>query len=202
MTGRLPVTYGREMARQPRIVIPGGIYHVTARGNRGQLIFRGETDRRLFMWLLEEITTRFRLWIHAYCLMDNHFHLVIETPNADLSAGMERLNGRYAQAFNHGHGLNGHLFQGRFHAVLVESDGHLLELSRYLALNPVKAGLCPTPASWRWGSYRAVIGLEPPQRFLSADRALGYFDRDIGAARTALRRFVEDGVDRVNALSA
>ena len=151
------------------------------------------------MWLLEQITMRFGWWIHAYCLMDNHFHVVIETPNADLSAGMERLNGRYAQAFNDSHGLDGHLFQRRFHAVLVESDGHLLELSRYLALNPVKAGLCPTPASWRWGSYRAVIGLEPARRFLSVDRALGCFNRDLGAARAALRRFVEDGLHAVSA---
>ena len=98
---------------------------------------------------------------HAYCLMGTHFHLLVTTPHPNLAAGMQRLKGAYAQAFNHGRRRSGHLFQGRYHAVLVESDGHLLELYRYIALNPVRAGLCDRAIDWSWGSYPAAVGTAP-----------------------------------------
>jgi putative transposase len=129
---------------------------------------------------------------HAYCLMPNHYHLVVETPEANLSAGMHRLNGGYARWFNRRYNLNGHLFQQRFHAVLVESDWHLLELSRYLALNPVRAGLCRTPAAWPWSSYRLVTEPVPSPAFFARGKVLGYFGCDPERARETFKVFVTD----------
>jgi len=183
------------MPRLPRVNLPNGIYHVTARGNRRQPLFLEDRDRELFLAILATLGLR-RAWrFHGYCLMPNHYHLVIETPNADLSAGMQYLNGVYADSFNYFHGTDGHLFQGRFHAVLVESDPHLAELSRYLALNPVRAGLAVTARDWRWGSYPAVAagGGSPP--FVDVQGILGLFGRNPERARRAFVRFVEsDGV--------
>jgi putative transposase len=118
------------MARSRRRLIAGGIYHVTCRGNRKEPIFLSDGDRILFLALVKKVTARRRWLIHSYCLMQNHYHLLLETPEADLSAGMQTINGEYAQWFNRDYGFVGHVFQGRFHAVLVESDWHLLELTR------------------------------------------------------------------------
>jgi putative transposase len=127
--------------------------------------------------------------------MPNHYHLVVETPNADLSIGMHRLNGGYARTFNRRYALDGHLFERRFHSVAVESDWHLLELSRYLALNPVRGGVCRRPADWPWSSYRALAELAPAPPFLAVDKVLGYFGRE-GRARGAFRAFVNDAPPR------
>jgi putative transposase len=129
------------MARSRRRLIAGGIYHVTCRGNRKEPIFLSDGDRILLLELVKKVRARRRWLIHSYCLMQNHYHLLLETPEADLSAGMQTINGEYAQWFNRDYGFVGHVFQGRFHAVLVESDWHLLELTRYIAMNPVRAGL-------------------------------------------------------------
>jgi hypothetical protein len=128
--------------------------------------------------------------------MPNHYHLLVETPAADLSTGMHWLNFRYAQGFNHRHALDGHLFQDRFYSVVVEGDGHLVELSRYLALNPVSAGLCHLPGEWTWGSYAAVAGSASPRRFLAVGRVLRFFGRDNTSARAAFRAFVNDSAGR------
>jgi len=136
-----------------------------------------------------------RGWIgYAYCLMPNHYHLVLETPEGDLSAGMQWLNGRYAQGFNDQHRVDGHLFQGRFYSGRVEGDWHLLELSRYLARNPVNAGLCRHPRSWLWGSYRAVAGFETSRtpRFLDLRCVLGLFGSNAASAQKRFRAFVDD----------
>ena len=122
--------------------------------------------------------------------MPNHYHLVLETPDPNLSAGMQQLNGRYAQTFNHRHVLDGHLFQGRFHGVVVTSTWHLLELTRYLAQNPVTGGLCARPSEWEWGSYASLIGKAPPQSFLAAEAMLSWFGPDATRARRALMDFV------------
>ena len=180
------------MPRRPRTNYPGAITHVTARGNRRQPIYLDDKGYRIFLAVLEAVS-RGRGWrCHAYCLMPNHYHAVIETPDGDLSTGMQYLNSRYAEWFNRRFALDGHLFQGRFYSVLVGSDWHLLELSRYLSLNPVRAGLCSSPAEWRWSSYRAVAGLASAPAFLDVDRALGLFGNSPEIARPIFHKFVHD----------
>lgn len=144
------------MARPPRVQIPGATYHVTARGNRRQSIFLDDDDRRLFVALLKRVVQRRRWRLVAYCLMTNHFHLVIESPSTNLSSGMHYLNFRYAQLFNERHALDGHVFGGRFGSVLVESERQLSELLRYVAFNPVRAGLSEHPSDWRWSSFFGI----------------------------------------------
>lgn len=129
------------MARPLRLEFPGAIYHVTSRGNARNAIFLDDEDRVLFLACLGAVVTRFGWWCHAYCLMDNHYHLLIETPEGDLSRGMRQLNGVYTQRFNRRHGRAGHVFQGRFKAIVVDRDSYLLELCRYVVLNPIRAGM-------------------------------------------------------------
>jgi len=129
------------MARPLRLSYPGALYHVTARGNARQAIYTDDADRQMFLLVLEDVETRYHWLCHAYCLMDNHYHLLLETPQGNLSAGMRQVNGVYTQRFNRRHGRVGHIFQGRFKAILVERESYLLELCRYLVLNPVRAGI-------------------------------------------------------------
>lgn len=185
-----------DVPRRPRLLAPNGIYHVTARGNRRQMIFQDDRDRRTFLVFLRRVVARKGWLCHAYCLMPNHFHLVLQIRSSNLSVGMQALNSRYAERFNRRHELEGHLFQGRFHSVAVESDWHLLELARYLALNPVRGGLCAAPADWPWSSYRALAGLHPRPRFLTVERLLGYFGSDADSCREAFRVFVQDAPTR------
>lgn len=182
------------MARRTRIQFPDALYHITARGNRKQDVFAASTDADRFLGTVADVVERFGWQCHAYCLMPNHYHLVMETPKPNLSAGMQSINGRYAQWFNRRYRLDGHLFQGRFHAVLVESTWHLLELSRYVVLNPVRGGLCEDPADWRWSSYRAMAGFAPRPRFLAVDRCLFHFGETPARAREAFVRFIRDGL--------
>ena len=183
------------MARPPRILVPGGIYHVTGRGNRKQLIFHDDRDCEWFLAIADEVSER-RSWERlAYCLMPNHYHLLLQTPKPDLSLGMQRLNSRYAQAFNHRHEMSGHVFQGRFHAVLVGRESHLLEAARYLALNPVRAGLCDRPGEWRWSSYREIID-EGSRRLAGWGHVLQHFHADPERAKQIFRAFVDDPAPR------
>jgi putative transposase len=163
---------------------------VTSRGNRGHDIFVVDSDRLRFLALLESVCAKAEWTVHAYCLMPNHYHLVLELNGPALSGGLQRLNGVYAQTFNRLHRFVGHLFQGRFHSVLVETDPYLLELARYLPLNPVRARLCDDPVDWPWSSYRATLGISRPGPFLSVDRVLGLFAVDRLRARKAFRSFV------------
>jgi putative transposase len=172
--------------------VASGVYHVTGRGNRRQNIFVDDRDRLFFLGVLEAVVTRLAWQCHAYCLLENHYHLVIETPAPDLSVGMQRLNSEHAQWFNRRHSVGGHLFQGRFHAVLVESHGHLLHLVRYLALNPVRAGLCRDPADWRWGSFRYLTAERPTPPYLAVERVIGLFGQDVARARQRISEFVLD----------
>ena len=128
------------MTRPLRLEFPGALYHVTARGNARQGIYLDDQDRHLFLSVLSEVVGRFAWICHAYCLMDNHYHLLIETPQANLSLGMRQLNGVYTQRLNRRHARAGHVFQGRFKAILVERDAYLLKLARYIVLNPLRAG--------------------------------------------------------------
>jgi putative transposase len=183
------------MPRAPRTFVAGGIYHVVSRGNRKQPIFLSNGDHELFLELTRKVV-RGREWsVHSYCLMPNHYHLLLETKAADLSAGMQEINGRYGMWFNRLHGFVGHLFQGRFNAFAVESDGHLLHLTRYIAMNPVRARLCSSPADWRWSSFSDTVGLRR-RHGLSSEKVLGFFGEDPDLAREILRRFVEEGSTR------
>lgn len=172
------------MARGRREQAPG-IYHVTSRGNRGQPVFPGDDDHGRFLELLEGVCSKAAWVIHAYCLMPNHYHLVVEIDAPTLSSGLQSLNGVYAQTFNHRHHFVGHLFQGRFHSARVETDAHLLELARYLPLNPVRGRLCDEPADWPWSSYRATLGLSRPAPWLSVDRVLELFARHVVSGQVA-----------------
>ena len=183
------------MARPLRVEFPGAVYHVTARGDGRTAIFRDDEDRAKFLDILRR-TVELRGWIcHAYCLMGNHYHLVIETPEANLSRGMRSVNGEYTQAFNRRHRRPGHLFQGRFKAVLVEKESHLLELCRYVVLNPVRArGMrVAGPGKWRWSSYRATAGKEAAPAFLSMKWVLSRFGGKGKEARRRYARFIARG---------
>jgi REP element-mobilizing transposase RayT len=180
------------MPRQPRTLLLEGPLHVTARGNRRQPIFLTDGDRRFFLTLLGHVAMKLGWRVYAYCLLTNHYHLLVETSPSALSKGMQHLNAVYAQCFNSVHQLDGHLFQGRFYAGCVEANGHLLELTRYMARNPVEAGLCRAPAEWAWSSYSALLGLRAAEVFLEVDKILSLFSPRRTDARLILRRFVDD----------
>jgi REP element-mobilizing transposase RayT len=184
------------MARSLRHEHPGALYHVTSRGNARAAIFLGREDERDLLETLHRVV-RDAGWIcHAYCLMPNHFHLVLETPRANLARGMQRLNSTFAQRFNRRHARIGHVLQGRYHAVLVEKESHLLEVCRYVVLNPVRARLCSGPAAWPASSYRASAGLAPCPGFLAVDWVLGQLGGTKRRAHERYRAFVADGLDR------
>lgn len=181
------------MARPLRLEFEGAVYHLMSRGSERSAIFRGDRDHRRFLELLGRIVEDERWALHAYCLTGNHYHLLLETPLANLSAGMRNLNGRYTQWFNWRHPRTGHLFEGRFKAILVEKDSHLLELSRYVVLNPIRAKQAKSPADWRWSNYRATAGLAPAPPWLETDWTLTQFGKNRTAARDSYRKFVADG---------
>lgn len=177
------------MGRDPRPQIPSGLYHVTARGNRRQPIFLDANDAHRFRTIVSAVIGRHAWVVYAYCLMPNHYHLVLSTPKPNLSIGMQRLNSSYAHWFNRRHDLDGHLFQSRFWSILVEGDAHLLELCRYVALNPVRAGLCPHPGGWRWSSFRELAG-RGREPLLTAGEVLRYFGSEEARARERYQEFV------------
>jgi REP element-mobilizing transposase RayT len=187
------------MARPLRIEYPGALYHVTSRGNAREPIFLEDADRYVFLDRLREVVESHYWLCHAYCLMTNHHHLLVETPETNFSRGMRRLNGRYSQGFNRRHERVGHLLQGRFTGVLVERESHLLELARYVVLNPVRARMVAAAEDYRWSSLRATVGLSPVPswltpggllaRFGSCSRYLEFVREGVGAGSpwTALR---------------
>ncbi|MCR4404247.1 MAG: transposase [Candidatus Acetothermia bacterium] len=181
------------MARPLRIEFPGAVYHVTSRGNALEEIYRDDADREAFLDVLAQAVERFHWLCHAYCLMGNHYHLLVETLQPTLSRGMRHLNGVYTQWFNRRHQRVGHLFQGRFKAILVEKEAYLLELCRYVVLNPVRAKLVRAANGWPWSSYRATAGLAEPPPFLTTDWVLGQFSEDREEAQRRYRRFVAAG---------
>jgi REP element-mobilizing transposase RayT len=161
-------------------------------------VFEDDEDREAFLRLLGEVVRRFHWLCHAYCLMGNHYHLLVETPEANLSRGMRHLNGVYTQGFNTRHKRIGHVFQGRYKAVLVEKQSHLLEVSRYVVLNPVRAGIVGRAQAWRWSSYRATAGFCKAPELLSTDWILHQFGQRRHEAQKAYRQFVREGVSGTN----
>ena len=181
------------MARPLRICLPGGVYHVISRGNARQRVYRDEFDRLSYLTTLGQTVDRFGWLCHAYCLMDNHYHLVVETPQPNLPRGMRHLNGLYAQRFNRRHRRCGHLFQARYRSILIERESHLLEVCRYAVLNPLRAGICAKPDAYLWSSYLATAGIVPAPAFLCTDWLLGQFGRHRGRAQSSYRAFVAGG---------
>lgn len=185
------------MNRPVRIQYSGALYHVTARGNHRASIFQDERDHLIWLDLLAEAAEKFGLRVHSYCLMPNHYHLLVETATPNLAQGMHFLNSNYAHRHNFRHGQHGHLTQGRYHALLLQKTSHLLELARYIVLNPVRAGLVSEPADWRWSSYRALLALDSAPAWLDTASTLQQF-----ADLDAYRRFVAQGAGLPDPLSA
>jgi REP element-mobilizing transposase RayT len=182
------------VARQLRIQYQGAVYHTTSRGNARNYIFQHEKDRNDLLTILEKTVKRHNWLCHAYCIMGNHYHLLVETPDANLAKGMQLLNQMYTQRYNRRHKRVGHVFQGRYKSFLVEKEAHLLELSRYIVLNPVRANLVDCPSKWRWSSYNATAGHGWPRSFLTTEWILSQFSFRKGEARRLYKEFVHDGI--------
>ena len=186
------------MTRPLRLEYPGAVYHVTARGNRQGDIFWDDAGRRAWLSILGLACDRFNFSVHAYCQMTNHYHLLVETIDGGLGRGMRHLNGVYSQSINRKHAISGHLFQGRYHAVLVQKDSHLLELARYIVLNPVRAGMVARPEDWPWSSYHATVGTMHHGEWFDSTWLVDRFGASSVSAVTSYYRFVRDGVGAPN----
>ncbi len=183
------------MARPIRLEFPDAIYHVTTRGNDEADIFVDDQDRQQFLNVLGEVVSRTGWVVHAYVLMNNHYHLLIETPQANLSRGMRQLNGVYTQRFNSLHGSGGRVFQGRFKAILTERDGYLLDLCRYIVLNPLRLKAVKNISRYRWSSYRATAGEVKPPVWLHTGWILDHFGRSSSVAQRKYAEFVQAGIN-------
>lgn len=184
------------MTRPLRIEYAGAVYHITSRGNEKKVVFRDDQDSINFLNTLQHVNKRYHWICHAYCLMDNHYHLLIETPDGNLSLGMRQLNGVYTQLFNKRHQRTGHLFQGRYKSILIQKDSYLLEVCRYVVLNPVRAGMVARPEGWRWSSYRATVGRGTPPPCLFVDWVLAQFSGNRAKAEWEYRHFVTEGIGK------
>ena len=181
------------MARPLRINFPGAVYHITSRGNERKAVFKSDRDREKFLEYLESATKRYQAVIHVFCLMDNHYHLLLETPEGNLPQIMRHINGAYTTYFNVKRERSGHLFQGRYKAILVDMDTYAKELSRYIHLNPVRAKMVETPEGYNWSSYSFYIGKSKAPEWLYRDFILGYFGANASAAQKEYRKFVNAG---------
>jgi len=179
------------MARQLRVEYPGAYYHVMNRGDSREDLFKDDRDREKFIEYLEKSVERFSLVIHTYCLMPNHYHLLIETPEGNLSRAIQWISVSYAAYFNRKHQRSGHLFKGRFKAILIDADDYLKPLSRYIHLNPVRAKLVSSPLKYGWSSYRVFAGKMKAPEWLEINRLLAVFGGNVGEAIKNYRRFVE-----------
>jgi REP element-mobilizing transposase RayT len=184
------------MARPLRLEYADAVHHVMSRGIEGRRICADDTDRNIWLEILGRAAGRFGWKVYAFSLLDNHYHLFLGTPEAGLAPGMRQLNGDYAGYFNRRHGRRGPLMQGRYKSVLVEDEGHWLELSRYVHLNPVRAGLAKRPEDWKWSSYRGYHRPALRQEWLDCKAVLSEYGRDERKARRAYRKFMEEGLGR------
>jgi putative transposase len=182
------------MARPLRIEYDGALYHITSRGNGKKPIYKDDEDREKFLEILKRVNERFNWICHAYCLMNNHYHLIVETPDGNLSKGMRQLNGVYTQIFNRRHNRGGHIFQGRYKAILIQKESYLLEVCRYVVLNPVRAKVVEKPEEWKWSSYRATAGIKKSHPCLTTEWISGQFSTRKKDAERKYRDFVKAGI--------
>ena len=188
------------MARPLRIEFPGALYHLTSRGNARKPIYLDNRDRAQWIFVFRDVCERFNWVCYSYCMMTNHYHLMVETPEGNLSAGMRHLNGVYTQRFNRTHNRVGHLYQGRYSSKLVEKESYLLELSRYIVLNPVRAGMVEEAQKWPWSSYGATVGCVPCPNWLHVNWILSRFGGKKRAAIHAYETFVSAGLSQPSPL--
>ena len=181
------------MARPLRIEYSGAYYHLTSRGNERKAIFRDDQDREKFLGLLERAVEEFHLRLHCYALMNNHYHLLLETPKGGLNRALRYLNGVYTQSFNRRHHRVGHLLQGRYKAILVDKESYLLELSRYVHLNPWRLKNSQDPFRYRWSSLSAYVGRATPPNWLTVSEVLSNFG---STGKTRYKEFITDGMRR------
>jgi len=189
------------MNRPLRIELNDALYHVTARGDRSDQIFRSDSDRLVWMSMLGQTCERFNFVVRAYCQMTNHYHLLLETIDGELARGMRHLNGSYSRYFNQRHGLVGHVFQGRYKAILCQSEPYLLELARYIELNPVRARVVALPGDWPWSSYQAAVGQVDAPPWQCSEPVLMRFGNDPAAARHSYEQFVAAGIGGISPLA-
>ena len=181
------------MARKPRVHYPSALYHVILRGNAGQSVFFNDKDRYHFYSLLQEGVEQYNHRIHAFCLMKNHIHLAVQVENIPLSRIFQNVCFRYTRWINRRQGRTGHLFQGRYKAILVDADSYLLELIRYIHLNPVRSGIVKEPKSYLWSGHRTYLGIEKTS-WLATDWVLSQFSQRLDHARKAYEKFINDGI--------
>jgi putative transposase len=182
------------MTRPLRLQFAGAFYHITARGDRKAVIYQDDTDRAMWLQTLGDVCTQSNFTVYAFCQMNNHYHLLLESVDGNLSQGMRQLNGVYSQYFNRRHGLVGHVFQGRYHSILVQKESYLLELARYIVLNPVRAQMVSSPEGWAWSSYRLMTSSAQCPAWLDASWLLNKFHRDAPDAIAAFQEFVIAGI--------
>jgi len=184
------------LARQLRIEYPGAYYHVFSRGNQKQPIYLSEDDCFFFLKCLREAHEKFGVIVHVYCLMPNHYHLILETPQGNLSSIMHFLNTTYTLYFNTKHKRCGHLFQGRFKSILIEAQSYAQELSKYIHLNPVRSGIVELPEQYPWSSYEQYRGSAMPEKWLETAFILSLFGEHTEEARKAYLEFVIEGIGK------
>jgi REP element-mobilizing transposase RayT len=184
------------MGRRTRLLVPGGIYHVGCRAVRQLELVVTDRDRALILALLRQTLARFRWRCHAFCVLTSHLHLLIETEEANLSAGMHWFNSAYARTFNRRHGYSGHVFDRRFWSVFVDGEVQFATTARYIDLNPVRAGACSDPADYQWSSFRFTIGMARSS-IVTTSTLLSLFGRDPSRAAIEYARFVREGVEAV-----
>ncbi|MNM39927.1 Transposase IS200 like protein [compost metagenome] len=188
------------MTRPLRLEFSGALYHVTSRGDRRGAIYRDDTDRLAWQKVLEHVCERHHFIVHSFCQMSNHYHLLVETVEANLSQGMRQLNGVYTQHFNRRHKLVGHVLQGRYKAILVQKENYLLELARYIVLNPVRAHMVASPDNWYWSSHHYVLDDAMPPCWLTRDWLLSQFGATRNEAVANCSRFVAAGMGETSPL--
>jgi putative transposase len=184
------------MPREPRIQVASGMYHVTASACANRSLFADAADRSSFEALVAQTVRRLEWSCLSICLMGTHYHLLVITPREDLAAGMQRINGLYGQTYNRRHGSSGHVFKARYHAEFIQTEAHMFEVCRYIALNPVRAGICASPADWPWSSYAETLGLRSPRSFVASEELLRLFADDLPLARSRFQTFTEEGLGR------